>query len=530
MQTLYPDIRTSAVHQLPVDETPTLHVEECGDPEGIPVLFIHGGPGAGCSKYDRRFFNPDRYRIILYDQRGCGRSTPHAALDNNTTEHLVNDIEIIRKHLNVDKWVLFGGSWGSTLNLLYAEAVDQGSDKLLRINPVTGVPTHVSTLPADPFARIEELSFFQGELYASNGLQDAGGNLIQGQLQRVDIATGATTNIGPIIDEVSPHSLIVNSLPEGFVWSQISGPGVAVFSNVNVLSPTVSFSAAGTYELALTALAYPTPVMDSLIVLVDNDSDGDGIRDGLDNCPSIANPQQEDCDGNGIGDVCDIFAGTHTDCNGNGIPDSCDLNSGASLDCNGNAVPDDCELDCNLNGIPDDCDLAAGTSLDTNGNFVPDECESLTGTAFCFGDGSATACPCGNFGALGAGCANSTGRGSRIYNAGGTSVSLDNALLNGVHLPANKAAIFFTGANQHNGGNGIPFADGLLCVVAQRRFPGIFSSPTGLLSFASPVAASNGLIQPGQTWYFQAWHRDAAGSPCGNNTNLSNGLGITFQP
>jgi hypothetical protein len=200
------------------------------------------------------------------------------------------------------------------------------------------------------------------------------------------------------------------------------------------------------------------------------------------------------------------------------------------LDCNGNAVPDDCELDCNLNGIPDDCDLAAGTSLDSNGNFVPDECESLTGTAFCFGDGSATACPCGNFGALGAGCANSTGRGSRIYNAGGTSVSLDNALLNGVHLPANKAAIFFTGANQHNGGNGIPFADGLLCVVAQRRFPGIFSSPTGLLSFASPVAASNGLIQPGQTWYFQAWHRDAAGSPCGNNTNLSNGLGITFQP
>ncbi len=128
MQILYPDIRTNTQHKLPVDETHTLYVEECGSPDGIPVLFIHGGPGAGCTKYDRRFFDPDKYRIILYDQRGCGHSTPHAALDNNTTEHLVNDIELIRKHLNVEKWVLFGGSWGSTLGLLYAEA---NPDKVL---------------------------------------------------------------------------------------------------------------------------------------------------------------------------------------------------------------------------------------------------------------------------------------------------------------------------------------------------------------------------------------------------------------
>lgn len=122
MQILYPDIRTYAQHNLAVDDTHTLYIEECGNPDGIPILFVHGGPGAGCSKYDRRFFDPDRYRIILFDQRGAGRSSPHAALDNNTTEHLVNDIESIRKHLNIEKWVMFGGSWGSTLSLLYAQA------------------------------------------------------------------------------------------------------------------------------------------------------------------------------------------------------------------------------------------------------------------------------------------------------------------------------------------------------------------------------------------------------------------------
>ncbi|WNO09514.1 prolyl aminopeptidase [Teredinibacter sp. KSP-S5-2] len=122
MQILYPEIKPYKQHTLAVSDIHTLHIEECGDPDGIPILFIHGGPGAGFSKHDRRFFNPERYRIILLDQRGAGRSTPHADLTDNTTAHLIDDLDTVRQHLGVAKWVLFGGSWGSTLALLYAQA------------------------------------------------------------------------------------------------------------------------------------------------------------------------------------------------------------------------------------------------------------------------------------------------------------------------------------------------------------------------------------------------------------------------
>lgn len=118
---LYPPIRNNHHFMFPVDEIHTLYVEECGEPEGIPVLFLHGGPGAGCEKWHRSFFDPERYRIILFDQRGCGRSTPHASVENNTTQDLVADIEQIREHLGIDEWVVFGGSWGSTLGLTYAQ-------------------------------------------------------------------------------------------------------------------------------------------------------------------------------------------------------------------------------------------------------------------------------------------------------------------------------------------------------------------------------------------------------------------------
>jgi proline iminopeptidase len=118
---LYPPIKPYAIHQLAVDEGHSLYVEECGNPSGLPVLFLHGGPGAGASNDHRRFFDPALYHIILFDQRGAGRSTPHGALEGNTTQALVADMEATRLHLHVDKWVLFGGSWGSTLALVYAE-------------------------------------------------------------------------------------------------------------------------------------------------------------------------------------------------------------------------------------------------------------------------------------------------------------------------------------------------------------------------------------------------------------------------
>lgn len=121
MTNLYPEIRPYAQHQLAVDARHTLYVEEVGNPEGIPALFLHGGPGAGCEPYHRRFFDPDRYRLVLFDQRGCGRSQPHADLTDNTTWHLVEDIEQIRRELGIEKWLVFGGSWGSTLALAYAE-------------------------------------------------------------------------------------------------------------------------------------------------------------------------------------------------------------------------------------------------------------------------------------------------------------------------------------------------------------------------------------------------------------------------
>jgi len=99
-----------------------LFVEECGNPDGLPVIFLHGGPGAGVSPYHRRFFDPQRYRIVLFDQRGAGRSTPFAELRDNPTWHLVADIETIREALGIERWVVFGGSWGSTLALAYAQA------------------------------------------------------------------------------------------------------------------------------------------------------------------------------------------------------------------------------------------------------------------------------------------------------------------------------------------------------------------------------------------------------------------------
>lgn len=119
MKNLYPEIEPYQIHHIPVDSGHNIYVEESGNVSGQPIIFIHGGPGGGTGPKQRRFFDPDHYRIILFDQRGCGQSSPAGEIVNNTTNDLINDIETIRKHLNIKKWFLFGGSWGSTLALAY---------------------------------------------------------------------------------------------------------------------------------------------------------------------------------------------------------------------------------------------------------------------------------------------------------------------------------------------------------------------------------------------------------------------------
>jgi proline iminopeptidase len=119
--TLYPEIVPYRTGRLKVSDLHEIYFEECGSPTGKPVVLLHGGPGGGINPVMRRYHDPQAYRIVLFDQRGCGRSTPHASLDENTTWHLVDDIERLRTHLGIERWQVFGGSWGSTLALAYAE-------------------------------------------------------------------------------------------------------------------------------------------------------------------------------------------------------------------------------------------------------------------------------------------------------------------------------------------------------------------------------------------------------------------------
>lgn len=121
-RTLYPAIEPYDQGHLAVSPLHALYYEQCGNRHGKPVVFLHGGPGGGGDLRPRRFFDPSRYRIVIFDQRGCGRSRPHASLEENTSWHLVADIERLREHLGIERWQVFGGSWGSTLSLLYAQA------------------------------------------------------------------------------------------------------------------------------------------------------------------------------------------------------------------------------------------------------------------------------------------------------------------------------------------------------------------------------------------------------------------------
>jgi proline iminopeptidase len=130
---LYPAIEPYRQERLKVGDGYEIYFEECGNPHGRPVAIVHGGPGGGCNSTMRRYHDPARYRIVLFDQRGCGRSLPHASLEANTTWHLVADMERLRTHLGIERWQMFGGSWGSTLSLAYAQThPDRVSELILR--------------------------------------------------------------------------------------------------------------------------------------------------------------------------------------------------------------------------------------------------------------------------------------------------------------------------------------------------------------------------------------------------------------
>src|SRR6478672_8472173 len=118
---LFPPVEPFATGTLALDAPHRMYFEQSGDPRGVPVVFLHGGPGAGSSAVHRQFFDPAFYRIVVFDQRGAGRSTPLGCLEDNTTQRLIEDLERLRKHLGIERWLVFGGSWGSTLALAYAE-------------------------------------------------------------------------------------------------------------------------------------------------------------------------------------------------------------------------------------------------------------------------------------------------------------------------------------------------------------------------------------------------------------------------
>lgn len=147
---LFPECQPFKQWHLAVTPLHSVYIEQCGNPDGIPVIFLHGGPGSGCNPAQRRFFDPAHYHIILFDQRGCGRSTPAGETQDNTTQHLIADIEHIRTTLNLQRWHVFGGSWGSTLALAYA---NQHSEHVISL-----------TLRGIFLSRPHEIKWFLGQV------------------------------------------------------------------------------------------------------------------------------------------------------------------------------------------------------------------------------------------------------------------------------------------------------------------------------------------------------------------------------
>lgn len=154
MRELYPPIQPYKTDNLKVSDIHTLYYEECGNPQGKPVVFLHGGPGSGITPTYRQYFDPQKWRIILFEQRGCGRSKPHAELNQNTTWDLVSDIEKLRVHLSIENWVVFGGSWGSTLALAYSQTYPESCTGLILRGIFLGRPKEIFWLYQEGTSKI----------------------------------------------------------------------------------------------------------------------------------------------------------------------------------------------------------------------------------------------------------------------------------------------------------------------------------------------------------------------------------------
>ncbi|HEY7802142.1 MAG TPA: prolyl aminopeptidase [Dehalococcoidia bacterium] len=182
MPGLYPPLEPYARGMLDAGDGQRIYWETCGNPEGKPAVVLHGGPGSGCTPWHRRLFDPAAYRVVLFDQRGCGRSTPHASepevdLQNNTTHHLIVDIERLRERLGVDAWLVLGGSWGSTLALAYAEAYPRRVTEMILFGVTTGRHTEFDWTFRGGLAR-----FFPEQwerLFAAAGVPDDGRDIIE---------------------------------------------------------------------------------------------------------------------------------------------------------------------------------------------------------------------------------------------------------------------------------------------------------------------------------------------------------------
>ncbi len=255
--------------------------------------------------------------------------------------------------------------------------------------------------------------------------------------------------------------------------------------------------------------------------VADADGDGDGVADCVDNCASTPNAGQADADNDGVGDACDncvaIANPSQADCDNDQIGDACAIAAGAP--------------DCNANGIPDACDLASGTSLDLNLSGVPDECEAPA-LDFCPGDGSGTACPCGNSSPLGAaeGCLHSLGTGGKVRGTGLPSLAADSLVLTGTQMP-NSSALYFQGTTQQNAGLGAAFGDGLRCAGGSVIRLGTKINAAGASQYPAAgdpsVSVRGQVVAPGTRTY-QVWYRNAGAFCTPSTFNLSNGVVVIW--